>query len=180
MPLYPAADADLESIAALVNHAYRGEDGWTHEGEFLGGPRTDAATLRRDLAASVRARLMVLRDDSDREALGVVWLEPATETAWYLGMLTVRPDLQDRQLGRALLTAAEALVVSWGGSSVQMTVLNLRTPLIAWYERRGYRRTGEIQPFPYQDERFGKPLRDDLAFVVLEKGVSAAAASAAA
>jgi hypothetical protein len=50
-----------------------------------------------------------------------------------------------------------------------MTVIFLRTTLIAWYERRGYRLTGEIEPFPYGDERHGRPLRDDLHFVVLEK-----------
>jgi hypothetical protein len=47
----------------------------------------------------------------------------------------------------------------------------VRDALIAWYERRGYRLTGETQPFPYGDERFGLPQRDDLAFVVMEKGL---------
>ncbi len=34
---------------------------------------------------------------------------------------------------------------------------------------RGYLPTGETRPFPYGDERFGIPRRDDLVFVVLEK-----------
>jgi hypothetical protein len=50
-----------------------------------------------------------------------------------------------------------------------MTVISIRDALIAWYERRGYVRTGETEPFPYGDRRFGIPLRDDLLFVVLEK-----------
>lgn len=50
-----------------------------------------------------------------------------------------------------------------------MTVVNVRDTLIAWYIRRGYFLTGETEPFPYDDNRFGTPLRDDLAFVVLEK-----------
>jgi hypothetical protein len=50
-----------------------------------------------------------------------------------------------------------------------MTVVNLRDTLIAWYERRGYAPTGETEPFPYGDARFGAPRRDDLAFVVLRK-----------
>jgi hypothetical protein len=53
-----------------------------------------------------------------------------------------------------------------------MTVIHLRDTLIAWYERRGYRRTGETEPFPYGDERFGIPRRDDLYFVVLEKALA--------
>lgn len=41
--------------------------------------------------------------------------------------------------------------------------------LIAWYERRGYRRTGEVGAFPYDDPSVGTPLRDDLALVTLIK-----------
>ena len=57
---------------------------------------------------------------------------------------------------------------------MRLTVVNVRATLIAWYERRGYRLTGESQPFPYEDQRFGAPRRDDLEFVVLEKPVEAA------
>ena len=52
-----------------------------------------------------------------------------------------------------------------------MTVVNVRDTLIAWYQRRGYALTGETKPFPYDDKRFGTPLRDDLYFVMLEKPV---------
>ena len=55
---------------------------------------------------------------------------------------------------------------------MHMTVIVQRTELIAWYERRGYRRTGERKPFPYGDERFGLPQRDDLVFEVLRKSLS--------
>jgi hypothetical protein len=44
--------------------------------------------------------------------------------------------------------------------------------LIAWYVRRGYRLTGETEPFPYGDNRFGTPLRDDLSFVVLQRDLA--------
>ena len=54
-----------------------------------------------------------------------------------------------------------------GGRSVRMTVVNVRDTLIAWYERRGYARTGATEPFPYEDARFGVPRRADLAFVEL-------------
>jgi hypothetical protein len=50
-----------------------------------------------------------------------------------------------------------------------MTVLAVRETLISWYQRRGYRETGVTEAFPYGDERFGRPLRSDLYFVVLEK-----------
>jgi hypothetical protein len=53
-----------------------------------------------------------------------------------------------------------------------MTVVNVRKAPIAWYLRRGYHETGETNPFPYGDDRFGTPQRDDLSFVVLEKDLT--------
>jgi ribosomal protein S18 acetylase RimI-like enzyme len=113
----------------------------------------------------------MLRDDGEGPLLGVVWLEPASDLAWRLGMLTVRPDLQDRKLGRQLLAAAEAYVIDRGARRIRLTVVNVRDTLIAWYERRGYQLTGETEPFPYDDTPFGTPRRNDLVFVVLEKSV---------
>ena len=55
---------------------------------------------------------------------------------------------------------------------IEMTVISIRPELVAWYLRRGYSATGERRPFPYGDDRFGLPLRDDLEFLVLEKGLA--------
>ncbi len=82
-------------------------------------------------------------------------------------MLTIRPDLQDRQLGRALLAHGETYAQGLGAKRVRMTVVHLRDTLIAWYQRRGYALTGETEPF-LVGERFGRPQRE-LSFVVLEK-----------
>jgi ribosomal protein S18 acetylase RimI-like enzyme len=167
-----AAEADLANVAALVNSAYRGESsraGWTTEADFIGGQRTDAGKLKRDLAAQPGAAILTLRDEPDGPLLACVWLEPAPAGAWYLGMLTVRPDQQDRQLGRSLIEAAEAHAAERGAARMRMTVISIRHELIGWYERRGYRRTGETLPFPADDPLFGIPLRADLEFVVLEK-----------
>jgi ribosomal protein S18 acetylase RimI-like enzyme len=173
MPLFRVGAADLPAVATLVNSAYRGassRQGWTTEADFLGGQRTDPESLARDLANHPGARLLVLRDEADGPLLGSVWLQPVGDGAtWYLGMLTVRPDLQDGRLGRGLLEAAEAEVRSAGANRIRMTVISIREPLIAWYQRRGYALTGVRRPFPYGDPRFGEPLREDLAFVVLEK-----------
>ena len=174
MHFAPADLAELPAIAALVNSAYRGESsrqGWTTEADYLGGQRTDAQTLAADLAANPQALVMTLREAAGGPLLGCVWLEPTDGGAWYLGMLTVRPDLQDRQLGRTMLAAAEDHVRGLGARRVRMTVIQIRDTLIAWYERRGYVRTGETAPFPYADLRFGQPRRDDLEFVVLEKAL---------
>jgi len=167
-----ARESELEAIAALVNSAFRGDSsraGWTTEADMVGGQRTDAQLLRADLAERPGAVLLAMRGDLDGALLGSVWLEPRGTDTWYLGMFTIRPDLQSRQLGRTLLNEAEAFAAARGARRMRMTVITVREELIAWYERRGYARTGELVPFPYADERFGLPLRDDLEFAVLEK-----------
>ena len=169
-----ATDADLDAIARLVNSGYRGDSsraGWTTEADFLGGQRTDAEALRADLASRAGAVVLTLRDEPGGELLGSVWLEPLRDDLWYLGMLTVRPDRQSRQLGRTLLAEAEGFARSRGARRMRLSVITLRDTLIAWYERRRYCRTGETLPFPYGDERFGIPRRDDLRFEVLEKAL---------
>ena len=167
--LNPASHTELPEAVALINASYRGESsrrGWTHEADYIDGERTTLATLESDLTANPLARLQLLRDASGGPLLGCVWLEPLGDGVWYLGLLTVRPDMQDRQLGRSILSEAEDAMRQSGGTVVRMTVVHLRDSLIAWYQRRGYAHTGETEPFPY-----GDPPRDDLHFVVLQKAL---------
>jgi GNAT superfamily N-acetyltransferase len=174
MLLHPAVEADYAAIVDLANLAFRGSSSqvsWNIETGIIEGQRLNESLLTEDLAAKPEAQLLTYRDDPDGELLGTVWLDRRKEGIWNLGLLTIRPDLQNRQLGRALLAAAEDFVRARGGRRIRMTVVNVRDTLIAWYERRGYRLTGETQPFPYGDERYGRPLRDDLHFVVLEKDI---------
>jgi GNAT superfamily N-acetyltransferase len=85
----------------------------------------------------------------------------------YLGMLTVDPGIQGGGIGKGILQEAEAYALSIDCDRVVMTVITVRTELIQWYERRGYRSTGEKRPFP-DDPRFGIP-KQPLEFVVMEK-----------
>jgi ribosomal protein S18 acetylase RimI-like enzyme len=175
MVLREAKEADYPEVIDLANRAYRGagaDAGWTTEAGYIEGQRLTAESLIASLNEKPQAQLLIWRDETDTaegNLLGTVWLEPQKRDVWYLGLLTVRPDMQNRQLGRSLLAAAEMYAKERGGRTIRMTVVNVRDALIGWYERRGYQRTGETEPFPYGDERFGRPLRDDLAFVVLEK-----------
>jgi ribosomal protein S18 acetylase RimI-like enzyme len=169
-----AADEEIEAVVGLVNSAYRGESsrlGWTTEADFLGGQRTDAETLRAELAAKPGAVMLVLRDAERGPMLGCVRLEPVDDATWYLGMLTIDPRLQDRKLGRSLLELAERFVAARGARRMRMTVIGIRTELLAWYERRGYARTGATVEFPYGDARFGEPRGEDLTLLVFEKAL---------
>ncbi len=163
-----ATGADVQGIVALVESAYRGEAsraGWTTEADLLDGQRTDAREIHEQLA-DARARFVLA--ESAARLVGSVLLREDHD-ALYLGMLAVHPTLQGQGLGKRLLEAADACARELEKPCVRMTVIRLRHTLIAWYERHGYRRTGQREPFPYGDERFGKPRRADLVFEVLEK-----------
>jgi GNAT superfamily N-acetyltransferase len=88
---------------------------------------------------------------------------------WHLHSQAWDPTRQKCGLGKILLSAAEQWVRERGGKRTRMNVVNVRDALIAWYLHRGYHKTGETEPFPYGDDRFGAPLRNDLSFLVLAK-----------
>jgi ribosomal protein S18 acetylase RimI-like enzyme len=170
--LTAATPADFLEIVALTNRAYRHQGpgaSWNVE-TMVEGERLSLASLHGDLAAHPDAQLLMWRNAAG-EHLGHVWLEPQGDGAWYLGLLTVRPDRQDQGLGRALLAASEAYARGRGAGRIRMTVVDLRDTLIAWYQRRGYALTGERQPWPYDDPTIGRPTVADLGFVVLEKAL---------
>ena len=99
----------------------------------------------------------------------VVVRPPGAQT----GLLLAQADGPDQQaaVGRQLMAEAERqAVTAFAARRLEMTLLAQQEKLIAYYERRGFRRTGETRPFP-ADPRYARPLRDDLHFVVLEKSL---------
>ncbi len=171
-----ATVADVDAIVVLVTSAYRGEAsraGWTTEADLLDGNRIDPDVLRADIARD-RSRVLLASQAGELVACAHVAIE---DGAGYFGMFAVRPVLQGGGVGKAVLAEAERVArVDWGLPVMRMTVIDVREDLIAWYERRGYRRTGIKKPFPAVDPRFGIPKRDDLRFEVLEKPLDADAA----
>jgi GNAT superfamily N-acetyltransferase len=164
MNIRDAAPDDVDSIVSLVESAYRGEGsraGWTTEADLLDGHRTDADDVR-----SVLPYVVLAEDDTG--IIGCCKLVPKGAHA-YFGMFAVRPALQGDGIGSALLAHAEARAVHLGLRRVEMTVLSVRSDVIAFYERRGYRHSGETRPFPHGNDTFGLPRRNDLEFVVLTK-----------
>ncbi|MEV6371400.1 GNAT family N-acetyltransferase [Micromonospora musae] len=161
--------ADVDALVDLVESAYRGESsraGWTHEADLLDGQRTD-----RDMAtaAVTGPDSSVLVVEEGARLVACCQVEHRDDHA-YFGMFAVAPSRQGGGLGRELLDVAERHAEQeWGAGEMRMTVITQRDELIAWYERRGYVRTGEVTPFPYGDERFGLPRRRDLAFETLVK-----------
>ena len=146
MNIRPARSDDIEPLHLLVESAYRGDSakrGWTHEADLLDG-----------------------------QLQGCVQLSRVDGSVAYLGLLTVDPALQAGGLGRALLTHGETYArEQWQSQAMEMTVIRQRAELIAYYERRGYVRTGEYRPFPHGNPRFGLPKSDALEFAVLRKPI---------
>ncbi|QNH20504.1 N-acetyltransferase [Xanthomonas sp. GW] len=170
-----ATVADIDAISALVTSAYRGDSsrvGWTTEADLLDGNRIDREVLRADI---LRPRSLVLLAERDGDLIACAHIAD-DDGAGYFGMFSVQPQAQGGGLGKTVLAEAERIAwQEWQLPVMQMTVIDAREELIAFYERRGYRRTGIKKPFPYGDARFGAPKRDDLRFELLEKRLGDAA-----
>ncbi len=171
-----AGHSEIPEIAALVNAAYRGDGarmGWTHEADLVGGQRTDPGALARDLSGANPAVILALRERAGGPIIACVFLERIIGVldvvSCYVGMLSVTPARQDQGLGRLLLEHAETQARHWGAGRMVMSVIDVRDALIAYYQRRGYRVTGETLPFPTDDPAAGVPLRCGLTFAVMEK-----------
>jgi ribosomal protein S18 acetylase RimI-like enzyme len=143
-----AAREDLPRLHPVIERAYRGDAaraGWTHEADLLEGERTDLATLQAIVADS-RQRLLI--GEQGEAVLGCVNVADKGAGLAYLGLLCVDPELQAGGLGRRLLAAAEDCArEAFGAERIEMTVIDARAELIAWYERRGYAQTGERRDF---------------------------------
>ncbi|RBM18736.1 GNAT family N-acetyltransferase [Streptomyces sp. PT12] len=178
-----ATEADVPDVVALVESAYRGDAsraGWTTEADILDGRRTGAdevapavldptaLLLLAESGGELAACCLVSRahEGAEQAAAGSEAAGPAA----HFGMFAVRPGLQGSGLGRLVLAEAERRAAAeWGARRMILEVISVRDALIAWYERRGYVRTGRVSPFPYGDERFGVPRRADLEFAELVK-----------
>ncbi|MFZ3555514.1 GNAT family N-acetyltransferase [Streptomyces sp. BH055] len=164
-----AEPEDVDVLVALIESAYRGDSsrtGWTTEADILEGQRTDPQGVLEVIEDPDSRLLTVERDGA---VVACCQLEHRGDHA-YFGMFAVSPAQQGAGLGKTIIAEAERVArETWGVSEMHMTVIDAREDLIAWYERRGYRRTGRFSPFPYGDERFGIPQRDDLKFELLVK-----------
>jgi len=147
-----ATHADLPALHALIQRCYRGNAsraGWTHEADLVEGDRISHAELAAILDDPRETLLVAVIDGAPAAC---IQLSARGNGCFYFGLLSVDPRRQANGVGRHMIAAAEAQARGQGGRRMEMTVIHLRRELIAYYERRGYRQTGERRPFPVQTE----------------------------
>jgi ribosomal protein S18 acetylase RimI-like enzyme len=155
-----AGTKDVNAIVALIEHAYRAPETagrWDSESHLLKGPRTSHGEIAGLLADPV-SRFLVAEIDGRIAACCLLQKRGSTECTdarggadgAYFGMFAIDTTARAGGLGKLVLAEAERRVQQlWKVRAMVMTVISVRTELIAWYQRRGYLLTGARMPFPF-------------------------------
>ena len=154
-------------IRDLINLAYRGTVGWTRETEIVAG---DRATLAEIESAISNSDSEILIYEADAAVRACICLKKVDNEV-HIGLFAVHPSHQGHGLGKVVLSLAEdyALTVMQVHTCV-MSVVSQRPELIAYYERRGYVRSGMIEAYPLHLE-VGKPKVSGLTVECLRKSL---------
>lgn len=163
-----AADTDVARVTALIERAYRGPEAaksWTNEAHLLTGPRTGEQEIAALIDDAQNNRFVVA--ERGEQLLGCALIQKDGTDA-YFGMFAVDPSEQAVGVGKDLLAKCEKAARDlWASRTMTMVVINLRDELIAWYERRGFTRTGKTEPFPFHEH--SGAVRNDFELVELQK-----------
>jgi len=147
-----AEASDAPAIARLVNAAFRSER------FFIDADRTDPGKVRTLLE---KGKFLMLFEDG--MLAGCVYSELRGERG-YFGLLAVDPLRQRSGIG-ARLIAAEQHCRSGGCRFMDLTFVNVRQELPAYYQRFGYVENGvllfpadQVAKIPVHLVRMSKPL----------------------
>lgn len=163
--LEKADNNQAQAICDLVNLTYRGETGWTRETHIIGGDRTSRKEVETAMSRP-DAHFFVV--NQPHRLAGCIYVVKERVHA-YIGFFSVHPCLQGKGLGTHMLAQAEAFVLkNMGLNKFVMFVISQRPELIAFYQRRGYLRTGRIEAYPLHLD-IGVPKISGLTIEYLEK-----------
>ena len=149
---------DIEQLVKLINLAYRAQSdrSWTTEKSFVEGKRISAEQLSRDLNQS-NFELLV-GENQQGSLVGCIGLT-FDKSSVEIGTFAIDPTIQNLGYGREMLNYVETCITQ-NYSNVRrliMYVLDVRTELMAYYQRRGYQITGRTESYPV-DADVGQPL----------------------
>jgi ribosomal protein S18 acetylase RimI-like enzyme len=126
-----ATSADIAHIVELTNRAYVVEEA------LITGQRTDAA----DIAAKMKSGAFLLQGTTGSVYASVV------EGRGYLGLLAIDPDHQGAGHAKRLVDAVEAWCRERQCRFLDLTVINLRRELFAFYRKLGFA-PADVLAFP--------------------------------
>ena len=157
---------DIENVVDVINIAYRTNQGWTHEFNVVAGDRISSKQLKTELQKE-NFKLFVL--EVDGQILGCIGLTEDADSI-EIGSFAILPMHQNSGYGRQVLNFAEVFAKQKQHiARLNMSVLNVRKELLAYYARHGYHDTHKTEPYPL-DANVGQPLIN-LHLVLLSKQI---------
>lgn len=138
---------DVNFLFTFLNAAYRGDsarEGWTFESDLVGGLRITTEEIAESINKVKESFLLAL---SGNKIVGCVQLVDEGDEL-YFGMISVDPKLQNQKIGAKILAEIDRIARSQNKSRVRLVVIHTRAELIAYYERKGFRSTGQSESFP--------------------------------
>ncbi len=160
---------DIPQIVDLVNISYRSKEfkGWTSEADIVKGDRINNAQVQELFQNDSKVFVMF----KDEELIGCVHVHKQNDSC-YIGMLTTHPNVQNMGIGKEILKLAEEhSIKNYSINCFEMSVLSVREELINFYERRGYKRTGDNEPYPV-NANVGTPLSSEIQVLHLVKEIN--------
>ena len=123
---------DTDLLVPFINRAFAPDN------YFKRTERTNPSQV----AEYLRKGFFLLLEDTVG-LLGLIYTELRGDSRDYIGMIAIDPDRQGGGIGTRLLQIGEEFCREKGSSVIDISVVNLRPDLVAWYQRKGYRVVGE-------------------------------------
>jgi ribosomal protein S18 acetylase RimI-like enzyme len=149
-----ATITDVAVLTTLINAAF------AVERRFVDRDRTGVD----DIATYLEKGSFLIADGADGHPEACVYVEIHGDRG-YIGMLSVRPTLQGRGIGRRMMAVAEDYCRTAGCRAVDIKIVNLRTELPGFYHALGYIDCGTA---PFESSKLIRPAH----FVLMTKDLA--------
>lgn len=174
-----AQRADVPELHSVIQRAYRTNESWTTECDFVEGERISREEIYSIITAGKEPILVACDVDREDSVVGCIQVQVSytlneieairknptlileryitgkfpgniNMDEGHLGMFAVDPSYQSRGLGKRLMEyALEYVKVKEQKKFVTINVIEKREDLLAWYRRLGFVDTGKRLPFVY-------------------------------
>jgi ribosomal protein S18 acetylase RimI-like enzyme len=130
--LKTATPKDAARLVPFINRVF------ARDNYFKSTERTNA----EQIAEYLRKGTFLLKED-ENGLLGLIYIELRDNAHGYIGMVAVDPDRQSMGAGRELMKAGEQFCRDHDCRLIEISVIDRRPELIAWYQRQNYKIVGE-------------------------------------